>query len=48
MNPGQAATTLASRDKYFCLLKDFQSRGEMMKKNLHIEIWGSHAGLYMV
>ena len=32
MNPGQAATTLALRDKYLDLSKDLQTKGETMEE----------------
>lgn len=47
MDPRQAATTLPPRDRYFDLLRDLQLKEEMMEK-LHIEVWGSRPGLYMV
>ena len=47
MDPRQAATTLPPRDRYFGLLRDLQLKEEMMEK-LHIEVWGSRPGLYMV
>lgn len=47
MDPKQAATTLPPRDRYFGLLRDLQLKEEMMEK-LHIEVWGSRPGLYMV
>ena len=47
MDPRQDATTLPTRDRYFGLLRDLQLKEEMMEK-LHIEVWGSRPGLYMV
>ena len=44
----QAEFTLALRDIYFGLLKDLQSKGKMMGKvSSHMEVWGSHYGLYI-
>ena len=48
LDAGQAVCTLASRDGYFGPSKDLQSKGEMMGKSLHMELWGSHFGFYMV
>ena len=44
----QAESTLALRDIYFGLLKDLQSKGKMMGKSIHFEVWGSNSGLYLV
>ena len=44
----QAESTLALRDIYFGLLKDLQSKGKMMGKvSSHVEVWGSHSGMYI-
>lgn len=45
---GQATFTLVSRDVYFGVLKNLQSKGEMMEKSSRMEVWGSHSGLYNI